>query len=308
MEGLVVRSTGLWYSVEVNGEVKSARLRGKLRLKELKTSNPVAVGDTVILLEDNNGELLIEDIAERKNYLIRKSTKLSAQAHIVASNIDHALLVMTLKNPRTSIGFVERFLVTTQAYGISASIYVNKVDEFGEKERIQFQEVEEMYQRVGIPVFELSVIDGTGLDRLRSRIKGKRTLLTGHSGAGKSSLLNVLNPDLSLVVGEISSATNKGKHTTTFAQMFRLEDGTEVIDSPGIKEIGLYNMTAGEVSNYYPEFRAIQNNCRFNDCSHFQDPGCAIYEAVSKGMISIVRYENYLKIIHSEDVVEKINK
>jgi ribosome biogenesis GTPase len=304
MEGLVVRSTGLWYSVEVNGEVKSARLRGKLRLKGLKTSNPVAVGDVVMLREDKNGEFLIEDVKERKNYLIRKSTKLSAQAHIVASNIDHALLVMTLKNPRTSVGFAERFLVTTEAYGVSASVYVNKVDEFEEEERLQFQELEEMYQRVGVPIYELSVQNGTGMERLRKRIQGKRTLLTGHSGAGKSSLLNALNPDLSLVVGEVSASTSKGKHTTTFAQLYRIDTETEVIDSPGIKEIGLYNMNADEVSNYYPEIRAIQNDCKFNDCTHFREPGCVVHDAVANGRVSELRYENYLKIITSEDVVE----
>lgn len=304
MEGLVVKSTGLWYAVEVNGEIKPARLRGKLRLKGLKTSNPVAVGDQVVLREDKNGELLIHDLKDRKNYLVRKSTKLSAQAHVVASNIDHALLVMTLKNPRTSVGFVERFLVTTEAYGISASVYVNKSDEFGEKEVAQYEELEAMYQEIGVPIYKLSVLDGDGMEGLRERLKDKRTLLTGHSGAGKSSLLNALDSELSLVVGEVSSHTSKGKHTTTFAQMYRVNDGTEVIDSPGIKEIGLYNMKANEVSDFYPDIRAIQNDCRFNDCAHFQEPGCMVREAVADGRISPVRYEHYLKIINSEDVLE----
>lgn len=297
MKGRVLKSTGSFYKVSVGNEILDLKLGGRLRLEELKHTNPVSVGDEVEISEEG----LIIDILPRKNYLIRKSTNLSKQTHIVASNIDQLWIVATLKNPRTSTGFINRVLVTAEAYAIPAGILFNKKDLLQDEDLEDAQYLAEVFSSLGYPTHLISSFDEEDIAFLRKQLKDKTSLFTGHSGVGKSSLLNALDPSLNLRTGEISKKFNKGKHTTTFAEMHRLSFGGYVIDTPGIKEFGLVNMDKTEICSYFPEILKIKSQCRFNNCLHINEPGCAVIEAVEKGEIAGFRYLDYVNMVESNE-------
>ena len=304
MKGLVIKSTGSWYVVLTeNGQTYQARLRGKFKLKDNKVSNPIAVGDrvTIDLEGEEEGSAVIREIEPRQNYIIRKSTHKSAYSHILAANLDQALLVVTLVSPRTSFGFIDRFLVTADAYEIPAVLIFNKADLFDEDLAEYQPQVSRMYEQIGYRCFTCSAVTGQGLAEVRQLLDDKVTLVSGHSGVGKSTLLNALVPGLTLRTAEISDYSDKGKHTTTFAEMFEVKPGTYLIDTPGIKELGVVEMPKEEVSHYFPEMRERLNQCRFNNCLHVNEPGCVVREAVDRGKISLTRYQSYLSILADED-------
>ena len=303
MKGLVLKSTGSWYVVRnENGELLRARLRGKFKTKGLKLSNPVAVGDRVTLEpEGEEGSAVITEIAPRTNHIIRKSIHKTAHAHIIASNLDQAFLVVTLVSPRTSFGFIDRFLVTAEAYHIPVTLLFNKIDLYDE-DTLKYQErVRKMYRQIGYESVACSAAEGTGIEEIQQLLDKKVTLFSGHSGVGKSTLVNALVPDLDLKTTEISAYSDKGVHTTTFAEMFEIGPETYLIDTPGIKELGVVDMPKEEVSHYFPEMRDLLQKCKFNNCLHVKEPGCAVREAVEAGKISLTRYDSYKSILEDED-------
>lgn len=304
MEGLIVKSTGSWYDVKIGASYMKGRLRGKFRMKGLKTTNPIAVGDVVTCeWEDQGGNtVVITDIIRRDNYFIRKSTRASAQHHIVASNLDQALLICTLRKPRTPLGFIDRFLVNTASFQIPTRLIFNKVDILSAQQLEKLDELIATYENIGYPCHKISVAKQQGLECLPDLLENKTTLVSGHSGVGKSTLLNHLNPSLELATDDISHQTEKGRHTTTYAQMFFLDDKTAVIDTPGIKEIGLVNMEKEEISHYFPEMRPYLNDCKFHNCTHTHEPGCAVKEAVAAGLIPESRYVNYMHMLEDDEV------
>lgn len=305
MKGLVTKTTGLWYSVYCEGEIYQARLRGKFRKMGIKTTNPIAVGDEVeIAVEDNENEAITK-IYDRKNYVIRKSTKLSAQAHMIASNIDQALLIVTLKEPRTSLGFIDRFLVTTESFRIPVIIAFNKSDLLDEDDKEYIDALTMVYRDLGYTCLNTSIITNENIEELGELIKDKTTLITGHSGVGKSSLLNAISPELELKTGDISKMHAKGKHTTTFSEMHFMDEKTRIIDTPGIKEIGLYNIEKEELAHFFPEMRDYLGKCKFNNCTHVHEPQCYVKEKLEEGYIADFRFENYLAILESEDMNEE---
>lgn len=302
MTGIVVKSTGSHYLVRTGkGEVIDCVLKGKLRLDGRKTTNPVAVGDKVDIENENEGTV-ISNILPRKNYIIRKSINLSKQAQILASNLDQAILVATLVSPRTSLGFIDRFLVTAEAYSIPAKLVFNKADILNEELLALQQEIIDIYTKVGYECFVVSSVNGKDLDKIKTLLKDKTTLLSGHSGVGKSTLINAIEPKLNLKTGEISAAHSKGMHTTTFAELHELSFGGFIIDTPGIKELGLVEMKKEEVGHYFPEIRERMNDCKFNNCLHENEPKCAVKAAVENGEISEERYTSYLGILNGEEM------
>ncbi|MGK7390008.1 MAG: ribosome small subunit-dependent GTPase A [Candidatus Cyclobacteriaceae bacterium M2_1C_046] len=302
MIGRVLKSTGSWYEVLLeNGDIIECRTRGKLRLEGFETTNPVAVGDLVETEEKEKGSCQIMDILPRKNYIIRKSIKKKSQSHIIAANMDLAALVVTMALPRTSTGFIDRFLVTAEAYDIPQMLIFNKTDILKKKDREKMEYLKNTYSEIGIICISTSAVTGEGIDDLKEKLKNKITLISGHSGVGKSSLLNLLAPEVNQEVKEISKWTEKGMHTTTFAEMFATEEETYVIDTPGIKELGLVEMEPEEISDYFPEMRKAQKFCRFNNCTHTHEPGCAVKEALEKGEIEEFRYHSYLSILDDEE-------
>ncbi len=302
--GVVLKSTGSEYEVMLqSGEICVSRLRGKFRIKGIKTTNPVVVGDMVnVITEPNDTFASIVSIEPRKNYIIRKSIRLSKISHIIAANIDKAFLVVTISSPRTSTGFIDRFLTAAEAYRIPVEIIFNKIDLYDKKDNDLLQKYEALYSSIGYPCHRVSVIKKIGMETIRERMKDCTSLIAGHSGVGKSTLINTLEPDLDLKVGEISDVHLKGKHTTTFAQMHPLSFGGFIIDSPGIKEFGLIDYNKSEIGHYFVEIRERMNQCRFNNCTHNHEPGCAIKEAVEKGEISEIRYKNYLAILNDDNL------
>jgi ribosome biogenesis GTPase / thiamine phosphate phosphatase len=303
MEGLVTKSTGSWYLVKTPDERWfDCRIKGKFRIKGITTTNPIAVGDIVDFeLEPEQGTGVITNLHPRKNYIIRKSINLSRQAQILAANLDQAFLIVTLASPRTSLGFIDRFLVTAEAYDIPASLVFNKLDLFSDEGLEILGDYQKIYEDIGYPCFEVSALTGTNVSEVSKAIKGKVTLFSGHSGVGKSSLINVLVPDLGLRTSEISEWHDKGTHTTTFAEMFELPQGGYIIDTPGIRELGVIDIEKNELSHFFPEMRARLNQCRFNSCRHISEPGCAVIRAVENGEIELSRYESYLSIYHGYD-------
>lgn len=298
-----MKSTGSWYLVKAeNGDVLECRLKGKIRLDDRKTTNPVAVGDIVDLELDRDGSNQISKIHPRRNYIIRKSINLSKQAHILASNLDQAILVATLVAPRTSLGFIDRFLVTAEAYSIPAKIVFNKRDILDTESLALQNEIMELYSKIGYECFSVSSLNKDDVEAIKHLLKDKTTLIAGHSGVGKSTLVNAIEPDLGLRTGEISSAHLKGTHTTTFAELFPLSFGGNIIDSPGIKELGLVEMKKEEVGHYFPEIRQRMNDCKFNNCLHVNEPKCAVLKAVEDGEISQERYRSYLGILNGEEM------
>jgi ribosome biogenesis GTPase len=300
MQGVVVKSTGSWYSVLTNDGVQlDCRIRGKFRIQGLKSTNPVAVGDRVLL--DLNGEdYLISKILERKNYIIRKSVNLSKQVHIIAANIDQAFLIVTLASPTTSVGFIDRFLVTAEAYQIPTVLVFNKVDLYDEFDREYHDEIVQMYTNSGYECLETSALDQMNIDLLTTKMTAKVTLLSGHSGVGKSTLVNVIDPVLDLVTQQVSDAHNKGMHTTTFAEMYPLHFGGFIIDTPGIKGFGLVDVSEFELADYFPEILRLKGQCKFHNCKHVNEPKCAVKEAVALDKIHPVRYDSYLSILEDD--------
>ena len=303
MEGLVTKSTGSWYQVQTaDGQRFNCRIKGIFRTKGITTTNPIAVGDKVVFeMEPELGTGIIIKLHPRKNYIIRKSINLSKQAQIIAANLDQALLIVTLASPRTSLGFIDRFLVTAEAYDVPAGLIFNKLDLFSEEGLEVLDGYRSIYENIGYPCYEVSALKGTNVDGVAGIIKDKVTLFSGHSGVGKSSLINALLPKLQLRTTEISEWHDKGMHTTTFAEMFELPQGGFIIDTPGIRELGVIDIEKNELSHFFPEMRALLNQCRFNSCRHINEPGCAVIKAVEEGEIELSRYESYLSIYHGND-------
>ena len=303
MRGLVTKSTGSWYVVlgEDNQRLE-CRIKGKFRTKGIKTTNPVAVGDWVNYdMEPEQKSGIITHLEPRKNYIIRKSVNLSKQAQIIGANLDQAVLVVTLASPPTSLGFIDRFLVTAEAYDIPAVLVFNKLDLFSEEGLEILAEYQSIYEHIGYPCYSVSAQQGTHIPLLRDLLKDKITLVSGHSGVGKSTLINAIEPKALLKTGKISEWSDKGKHTTTFAEMIDLSFGGKLIDTPGIRELGIVDIEKQELSHFFPEMRVRLNQCRFNNCRHINEPGCVIIEAVEKGEIEPSRYESYLSIYNNQD-------
>ncbi len=303
MQGRIIKSTGSWYQVQTaNGKRFNCRIKGKFRMQGLTTTNPVAVGDNVDFeIEPEQQTGVINKLHDRKNYIIRKSINLSKQAQIIAANLDLALLVVTLASPRTSLGFIDRFLVTAEAYGIPAGLIFNKLDLFSEEGLEILAEYKAIYEKIGYPCYQVSAIKKTGIKEVEAVLKDKITLFSGHSGVGKSTLLNAILPGLDVRTGEISDWSDSGKHTTTFAEMFELSFGGFLIDTPGIRELGVIDIEKQELSHFFPEMRELLNQCRFHNCRHTNEPGCAVLAALEAGEIELSRYESYLSIYHGND-------
>ncbi len=301
MKGRVLRSTGSWYNVRLeDGTLADCRVKGKFRLDEEKTTNPVAVGDYVeIEFEEKEATAVITEIKQRDNYISRQSPRLKQTRHIIASNLDQALLIATIAHPRTSSGFIDRFLLTAEAYHIPAHVIFNKQDLLSEKELKKQQQFADIYQTIGYPVHLISAMSGEGMSEMKDLMKNKTSLVSGHSGVGKSSFINAIHPQLNLKTGIISDYHQKGKHVTTFAEMFVLSFGGYVIDTPGIKEFGLLDIEPNEVSHYFREMRPLLNDCKFNNCLHENEPKCAVKEALIRGEIFEERYLNYLNILEN---------
>ena len=297
--GRVIKSTGSWYDVRDDaGEVAQCRLRGKIRLDGLRTTNPVAVGDLVNFEKERDKETcVIDKILPRTNVIVRKSVNLSKEAHIIAANVDQAILVATIAQPRTSTGFIDRFTVTAEAYHIPVVIVFNKCDLYNDEQNAAAEKLMQVYNSIGYQSFMISAKTGFNCDRLKEIMKDKISMFSGHSGVGKSALVNRLDPDLDIRVGEISEVHEKGKHTTTFAQMYELGFGGYIIDTPGIKEFALFDMEKETLAQRFPEMRALMHECRFNNCTHLHEPHCAIKDAVDKNLIAGWRYENYCNMM-----------
>ncbi|WP_395809508.1 ribosome small subunit-dependent GTPase A [Daejeonella sp.] len=303
MDGLVIKSTGSWYEVLTDeGKSVNCRIKGKFRTLDIKTTNPIAVGDRVQIDPEPDQETgLITALHPRKNYIIRKSVNLSKQAQIIAANLDQAFLIVTLASPRTSMGFIDRFLVTAEAYEIPAKLIFNKLDLFNEDGLEILEEYQSIYENAGYPCYSVSALKETNLDQLRELLKDKVTLVSGHSGVGKSTLINALLPGKELKTGEISDWSDKGKHTTTFAEMFQLPFGGYLIDTPGIRELGVFDIEKQELGRLFPEIRKLMGNCRFHNCRHINEPGCAVLDALDKGELESSRYDSYLSIYHDNE-------
>lgn len=309
MKGIVIKSTGSWYFVQnENGQKIECKLKGNFRIKNIRTTNPIAVGDIVeySVLENEDKDIgLIHKIQERKNYIIRKATNLSKQSHIIAANIDQALLMATIASPRTSLGFIDRFLVTAEAYQIPVKIIFNKIDICDKKNKLDLVKIIDIYTAIGYECFSISALNNINLDIIKDLMKDKISLISGHSGVGKSAMINVIEPGLKLKTGEISSVHLKGKHTTTFAEMHSLSFGGYIIDTPGIKEFGVLEFQKEQVSHYFPEMLKILNDCQFNNCTHTHEPNCAVKDAVATEEISESRYINYLNILDNVELDAK---
>lgn len=306
MKGVVVKSTGSWYLVRDldGGQLYDCRIKGKFRVAGIKSTNPLSVGDFVSFEpeEKDEGQGIIDGIEDRKNYIIRKSVNLSKRVHIIAANMDQALLVTTLAQPATSTGFMDRFLSTAEAYNIPTIIVFNKCDLYDSEEiRSELDYRKAVYSAIGYHCLETSATKGEGLAELASLLKGKTTLLSGHSGVGKSTLINAIEPSLNLKTGAVSSSHNKGQHTTTFAEMHPLQMGGDIIDTPGIKGFGLVNMEDTDLSHFFPEIFAISKECKFHNCKHINEPQCAVKSALDEQKIAPTRYESYLNQLNDQD-------
>ncbi|QAA81624.1 ribosome small subunit-dependent GTPase A [Aequorivita sp. H23M31] len=305
MKGLVYKSTGSWYSVKAeNGTFYSCRLKGRFRIGGIKSTNPVAVGDRVIFEIDKKGaegEGVITTIEPRENYIIRKSVNLSKQTHIIAANIDTAFLLVTLNNPPTFTSFIDRFLVTAEAYHIQAVILFNKVDTYNDDELLEIKLLAALYRKIGYECIGISAVTGKNVEKVKALMQDKVSMFSGHSGTGKSTLVNAIEPGLDLKTSKISDQHLQGQHTTTFAEMFDLSFGGQIIDTPGIKGFGLVDVEKEELADYFPEFFALKGNCKFNNCLHLEEPQCAVKEALEDEEIAWSRYRSYLQILEGEE-------
>ena len=303
MRGLIVRNTGSWYTVKTDdGQLFDCKVKGTFRLKGIRSTNPVAVGDVVTITPSPDGQTaLIEDIEDRRNYIIRKASNLSKQSHIIAANVDMAALVATIAHPETSTTFIDRFLASAEAYRVPVLLIFNKTDLYDEEELKQMHELVALYQSIGYKCLTCSAEKGNGIDELQAELMGKTTLLSGNSGVGKSTLLNLLVPDAEAKTAEISAAHDAGMHTTTFSQMFFLPQGGALIDTPGIKGFGTFDMEREEVSHYFREIFKTSADCRFGNCTHTHEPGCAVLQAVAEGKIAESRFNSYLSMLEDKD-------
>lgn len=305
MTGIVYKSTGSWYTVKSDeGNFVECRIKGKFRMKGIKSTNPIAVGDRVDFeLEENNDQItgVINTIQDRKNYIVRKSVNLSKQTHIIASNIDIVFLLVTINNPPTTTSFIDRFLVTAEAYGIEAILVFNKIDTFDEAALDEQLYLQYIYENIGYQCLRVSAQERKGLDKLMFLMKDRVSMFSGHSGVGKSTLVNAIEPTLNLKTKQISDSHSQGQHTTTFAEMFDLSFGAKIIDTPGIRGFGVVDMEKEEISDYFPEFFKLKDKCKFNNCLHKEEPKCAVKEALEKEEIAWSRYNSYLKILEGDD-------
>ncbi|THF49107.1 ribosome small subunit-dependent GTPase A [Flavobacterium supellecticarium] len=305
MTGIVYKSTGSWYSVKTeDNQVFECRIKGKFRMKGIKSTNPIAVGDVVDFeLDQSTDEVagIIHNIHDRKNYIVRKSVNLSKQTHIIASNIDIVFLLVTINNPPTTTSFIDRFLVTAEAYGIEAVLIFNKIDTYDEATLDEQLYLQYVYSNIGYKCLRVSAAEGKGIDELKTMMKDKVSMFSGHSGVGKSTLVNALEPSLNLKTKAISDQHQQGQHTTTFAEMFDLSFGARIIDTPGIRGFGIVDMEKQEIGDYFPEFFALKDQCKFNNCLHKEEPHCAVKEALENDEIAWSRYKSYIQILEGED-------
>lgn len=305
MTGIVYKSTGSWYTVSTNnGKSYQCRIKGKFRIKGIKSTNPIAVGDIVdFTLETKSDEVtgIIERIHERKNYIIRKSVNLSKQTHIIAANIDIVFLLITINNPVTFTTFIDRFLVTAEAYDIHVVLLFNKVDTLTDEELLETKYLAAIYRKIGYECIEISAKNGKNIDKVKETMKGKISMFSGHSGVGKSTLVNAIEPGLDLKTAKVSEQHNQGQHTTTFAEMYDLSFDAKIIDTPGIKGFGVVDMEREELGDYFPEFFELKSECKFNNCLHINEPNCAVKAALENGEIAWSRYKSYLQILEGED-------
>jgi len=305
MTGTVYKSTGSWYVVkDENGVFFNCRIKGKFRIQGIKSTNPIAVGDLVDFSVDKNGDEeigVITTIHERKNYIIRKSVNLSKQTHIIASNIDVVFLLVTINNPTTTTSFIDRFLVTAEAYGIEAILVFNKIDTLDEASLDEQLYLQAIYSEIGYQCLRVSAKEGKGIETLKDLMRNRVSMFSGHSGVGKSTLVNALDSKLNLKTAEISEQHQQGQHTTTFAEMFELNFGAKIIDTPGIRGFGIVDMEQEEIGDYFPEFFALKEQCKFNNCLHKEEPKCAVKEALDNDKIPWSRYQSYLQILEGDE-------
>ncbi|MBA4153885.1 ribosome small subunit-dependent GTPase A [Flavobacterium sp.] len=305
MTGIVYKSTGSWYTVKAdNNQIYDCRIKGKFRMKGIKSTNPIAVGDVVDFEIDETSDAItgsIHHIHDRKNYIVRKSVNLSKQTHIIASNIDIVFLIVTINNPITTTSFIDRFLVTAEAYHIKAVLLFNKIDTFDEAMSGEQLFLQHVYTQIGYDCLRVSAKNGSGLDQLKEMMQGKVCMFSGHSGVGKSTLVNALEPTLNLKTKEISDLHQQGQHTTTFAEMFDLTFGSKIIDTPGIRGFGIVDMEKQEIKGYFPEFFKLEDQCKFNNCLHKDEPNCAIKKALEEDKIAWSRYRSYLQILEGDE-------
>ena len=305
IQGTVYKSTGSWYLVKARDNFLECRIKGKIRLKDISTTNPIAVGDHVIFELENDGNGIISDILPRTNYIIRKSVNLSKQHHIIASNIDISVLVVTLNNPTTSQNFIDRFLVSCQAYDIPVIIAFNKIDIYSKKESNELEKLIKIYKKIGYSCELISAKYGNGLNELINLMKNKTCIISGHSGVGKSTLINSISPNLQLKTKEISSSHNQGKHTTTYAEMFDLDSNIRIIDTPGIRGFGLVDISKYELGDFFPEFFIAKQQCKFNNCLHLDEPDCNVKKKIKEGEIYESRYNTYLDMLKDQNIYRK---
>ena len=305
MTGLVYKSTGSWYTVKTElGETYECRIKGKFRIKGIKSTNPIAVGDYVDFdLETDNNKVtgIIHNIYDRTNYIVRKSVNLSKQTHIIASNIDQVFLLVTINNPPTFTTFIDRFLITAEAYSVKAILLFNKIDTYDEETLLEVKYLAALYRKIGYECIGISAKTGKNIDKVKQLMKDKVSMFTGHSGVGKSTLINKIEPDLNLKIKEISAQHMQGQHTTTFAEMYDLSFGAKIIDTPGIKGFGVVDMDKEEVGDYFPEFFKLKQDCKFNNCLHVNEPKCAVKAALENGDVAYSRYKSYLQILEGEN-------
>lgn len=305
MTGTVYKSTGSWYTIKTEkGDFLECRIKGKFRMKGIKSTNPIAVGDIVDYELEETADVttgVISNIHERKNYIVRKSVNLSHQMHIIASNVDYVFLLITINNPPTTTSFIDRFLVTAEAYGIETILVFNKIDTFDDAMLDEQLYLQYIYEQIGYKCLRVSSTEVKGVDKLKEMMIGKVSMFSGHSGVGKSTLVNAMEPSLHLKTKTISEQSKQGQHTTTFAEMYDLSFGAKIIDTPGIKGFGVVDMEKEEISGYFPEFFKLKDKCKFNNCLHKDEPKCAVKEALEKDEISWSRYNSYLKILEGDD-------
>ena len=302
MRGLVIKNTGSWYTVHTEtGKDIESKIKGNFRLKSIRSTNPVAVGDWVQIEENKEGTAFITAIEERKNYIIRRASNLSKQSHIIAANIDCAMLIVTVNYPVTTTIFIDRFLATAEAYRVPVKLVFNKIDRYNEEDQAYMEALITLYSTIGYPCLKVCAKNETGLEELQSDLQDRVTLLSGHSGVGKSTLINKLVPGVSLKTGTISEYHNKGMHTTTFSEMIALPQGGYLIDTPGIKGFGTIEMEGAEITHYFPDIFRFATECKFNNCTHRHEPGCAVLEAVQAHWISESRYKSYLSILEDKN-------
>lgn len=302
MKGLVIKNTGSWYQVKTDdGQLVECKIKGNFRLKGIRSTNPVSVGDRVQIIINQEGTAFISEIENRKNYIIRRASNLSKQSHILAANLDQSLLVVTINYPETSTIFIDRFLASAEAYRVPVKLVFNKVDAYNEEELHYLDSLIYLYTYIGYPCFKVSAKKKEGIDIIKSELEGKITLFSGHSGVGKSTLINAILPDMDIKTGEISSYHNKGMHTTTFSEMFPVAGNGYIIDTPGIKGFGTFDMEEEEIGHYFPEIFKTSANCKYGNCTHRNEPGCAVREAVEQHYISESRYNSYLNMLEDKE-------